>query len=341
MKIGRTRIGAAHRPYVIAEIGINHNGDARVAVEMVRAAAAAGSDAVKLQAFTASKLVAPGRAGRLAHVEDDAKELFERLELGASDFHLVRDACREAGVAFIVTPFDEDSADMLHEIGVDAFKIASGDITHIPLLKHVASKGRPVILSTGASNLAEIDAAVRTIRRAAKVPLALLHCVSRYPAQADEMNLRAIETMSRRYGVPVGLSDHTLGIAVSIAAAALGASIIEKHFTTSRRLPGPDQGLSVEPAELRDLIQGARIAWEARGDGKKVPSRGESGARRQARRGLHVVREMARGEKIRPTDVAALRPACGIAPAQLGRIIGRRTRRRLPAWSPLEAKDLA
>lgn len=340
MRIHGRRIGGGSAPFVVAEIGINHNGDLDLAIEMVKAAAEAGADAAKFQAIRADKLLSPRGAG-LSHVSGSAWDFFRSVELTTDQFSRIRGECREAGIGFIVTPFDEGVVDELAAAGVDAFKIASGDITHLPLLRHVARKRRPLILSTGASTLTEIDTALSAIRQCSDVRVMLLHCVSAYPAAAQDMNLRAIQVMSHRFALPVGLSDHTKGIHLALAAVALGAVMIEKHFTISRGLPGPDQALSAEPDELAKLVACAREVYVALGDGKKVPRRAEREARLQGRRGLYTTRDVDAGRALEPGDIMVLRPAAGLAPGHLEKLLGRRVKTSLAAGAPIRARDLA
>ncbi len=340
MRIHGRRIGGGSAPFVVAEVGINHNGKLELAIEMVKAAAEAGADAVKFQAIRADKLLAPRGAG-LNHVGGSVHDFFRSVELTTDQFSRIREVCRAAGIGFIVTPFDEGVADELKTAGVDAFKIASGDITHLPLLRHVALKRRPLILSTGASTLTEIDTALSAIRQSSDVPVVLLHCVSAYPAAAQDMNLRAIQVMSGRFALPVGLSDHTRGIHLALAAVALGAVMIEKHFTISRGLPGPDQTLSVEPLELTKLVACAREVHLALGDGKKVPRTAEREARSQGRRALYTIRDVEAGRALELGDIAVLRPAAGLPPGHIDRLIGRRVKTTLSAGAPIRARDLA
>ncbi|MBI2837631.1 MAG: N-acetylneuraminate synthase family protein [Acidobacteria bacterium] len=340
MRIHGRPIGGGSAPFVVAEVGINHNGELDLAIEMVKAAAKAGADAVKFQAIRADKLLAPRGAG-LSHVSGSVHDFFRSVELTTDQFSRIRAACRAAGIGFIVTPFDEGVADELKTAGVDAFKIASGDITHLPLLRHVARKRRPLILSTGASTLTEIDTALSAIRQSSDVPVVLLHCVSAYPAAAQDMNLRAIQVMSRRFALPIGLSDHTQGIHLALAAVALGAVMIEKHFTISRGLPGPDQTLSVEAAELTKLVACAREVHMALGDGKKVPRRAEREARSQGRRALYTIRDVEAGRALELGDIAVLRPAAGLPPEHIDRLIGRKVKTQLAAGAPIRARDLA
>ncbi len=340
MKIGRKKIGNGQPPLIVAEIGINHNGDGSLAMRMAEAAAVAGADAAKLQAFRTVRLLAGGNAS-LSHVSGSVHEFFHQMELAPRQFDRVARACHRCGILFIATPFDEISADMLVEAGIDSFKIASGDITHFPLLSHVGAKKIPVILSTGAATIEEIRDAIRVLKQSGATDICLLHCVSAYPAPVEEMNLRAITAMGKRFRIPVGLSDHTMGITISLAAVALGAALIEKHFTLSRQLPGPDQKLSIEPGELHELTQKAREIHSAMGNGKKVPMPSEAESRRQGRRGLYLIRDIEAGEKIKATDLAVLRPAAGLSPIFIKHLRGKRARRRLQAGRPLGPNDLA
>ncbi|HEY3100222.1 MAG TPA: N-acetylneuraminate synthase family protein, partial [Methylomirabilota bacterium] len=253
----------------------------------------------------------------------------------------LRDESARRGIVFFSSPFDEASADMLAALGVALFKIPSGEITNLGYLRHIAAKRRPIILSTGMSTLEEIAAAVDAIRRAGDPPLALLQCVSAYPAPAEETNLRAMDTLRDRFACPVGLSDHTTGIEVAIAAVARGAAIIEKHFTVDKTLPGPDHRASLDPAEFAALVRSVRRVEAALGDGDKRPMPSETDTRRVARKSLVAARPIARGEKISREMIAVKRPGTGISPADLERAIGRTAARALAAdevieWAALE-----
>jgi sialic acid synthase SpsE len=253
------------------------------------------------------------------------------LELSAEAHVGLRDRSRERGLVFFSAPFDEESADLLERVGVAVFKIPSGEITNLPLLRHVAGKQRPIILSTGMSTLDEVACAVDTMREAGNPPLALLHCVSAYPAPADETNLRAMDTLRARFGCPVGLSDHTLGTAVAIAAVARGAAIVEKHLTLDKTLAGPDHRASLDPGEFAALVRSIREVESALGDGDKRPTRSEADTRCVARKSLVAARSIRAGERLATADVAIKRPGTGIAPADLPRVLGRAVLRDLAA----------
>jgi len=255
IEIGNHLVGPGNPCFVIAEAGVNHNGDLDLGRELVRAAARAGANAVKFQTFSAERLVtasAPKAAYQVERTDpaESQQSMLKHLELGTREHQELMKECARSGILFLSSPFDEQSADLLADLGVVAYKIPSGEITNLPYLRHLAKKGRCLIVSTGMSDMEEVTPAVAAIRDAAEVPIVLLHCVSLYPAAAAGTNLLAMDTMRTAFGVPVGYSDHTEGFAVALAAVALGADVIEKHLTTDRQLPGPDHAASLEPAEL-------------------------------------------------------------------------------------------
>ncbi len=331
---------------MIAEAGVNHNGDLELARRLVEAAARAGADAVKFQSFSAARL-ASGDAPKPRYQRQrtgDAgsqRSLLERLELDPPAHAQLRAAAERHGIEFMSSPFDAASADLLETLGVRRYKLASGEITNHPLLRHVAAKGRPVLLSTGMSTLAEVERAVATLREAGVADLTLLHCTSRYPAEADECNLRAMQTMREAIGLPVGYSDHTLGIEIACAAVALGAVAVEKHFTLDRGLPGPDHAASLEVDELAALVRAIRNVERALGDGVKQPVAGELETRRLVRRGLVAARDLAAGQCLRSEDVLVQRPARGLPPSALDAVIGCRLRSAVGCGEPLRREHLA
>ncbi|MBM3126973.1 MAG: N-acetylneuraminate synthase, partial [Chloroflexi bacterium] len=262
-EIADREIGFQHPCFIIAEAGVNHNGSLDLARRMIRAAVDAGADAIKFQTFKAEKLAtsqAPKAGYQVVSTaqEETQLEMLRKLELAHDEFSILYRDCIESNILFLSTPFDEESADLLGALGVCAFKMASGEITNLPFLSHVARKGQPVILSTGMSYLNEVDLAVRAIRNSGNDRIALLHCTSNYPASPEDVNLRAMDTLAGAFQVVVGFSDHTTGIEIPLAAVAMGAGIIEKHFTLDRSLPGPDHRASLEPADLRALVKGIR-----------------------------------------------------------------------------------
>ena len=327
--------------FVVAEAGVNHNGDPEQARRLIDAAKEAGADAVKFQTFRSDALVsrhAPKAAYQRATTGDDGTqaEMLARLELSLEQHVDLRDRCVKQGLVFFSAPFDEASVEALAELGVSLYKVPSGEITNLPLLARIASKGKPVILSTGMSTLDEVAAAVASIRGAGDPPLALLHCVSAYPAPIEEMNLRAMSTLRDRFGCPVGLSDHTLGIAVALGAVARGAAIVEKHLTLDKALPGPDHRASLEPGEFAELVRGIRAIEASLGDGDKRPMPCEADVRRVARKSLVAARALRAGEILTSDAVAIKRPGTGIPPSALASVLGRRVRRDVLADEVLD-----
>jgi len=327
-RVGDRVIGAGAPAFLVAEAGVNHNGDPELARRLVAEAAAAGADAVKFQTFRAEALVAREAPKAAYQVEttggdESQREMLLRLELGPEAHAALRDESAKRGILFFSSPFDEASADALETLGVALFKVPSGEITNLPFLRHLAAKRRPLIVSTGMSTLDEVTAAVTAIREAGDPPLALLHCLSAYPAPVEETNLRAMDTLRARFGCPVGLSDHTTGIDIAIAAVARGATIVEKHFTLDTGLPGPDHRASLDPGELASLVRSVRRVEAALGDGEKRPRPSEADTRRVARKSLVAARPIRPGERLTRDLVAIKRPGTGISPADLDRALGR------------------
>jgi len=255
------------------------------------------------------------------------RDLLKRLELSPEDHRRILRRCRKRRILFLSSPFDEESADFLEFLGVPAFKIGSGELTNIPFLQHVARKGRPMIVSTGMATLDETRRAVRAIRRTGNAGIILLHCVSAYPASPNDANLRAMETLRRTFHTPVGFSDHTLGLSVPLAAVALGAEVIEKHFTMNRSLPGPDHGMSLDPRELASLVRGVREVAAALGDGRKIPKDSEKEVALVARKSLVAARDLKTGERMDASALVVRRPGSGLSPDCLPHLLGRRLRR--------------
>lgn len=332
------------RAYIIAEAGVNHDGDPDRALALVAAGAAAGADAVKFQTFRPEALAVPDAplAGyqKAGEASGSQVEMLRRLALPEHVFKTLRTACAKAGVDFLSTPFDEESAAFLAPM-VPAIKIGSGEITNTPFLDAVAWLGRPVILSTGMATLGEIEQAVETLKKRLEPEnIALLHCVSRYPAPPEAANLRFMGTLRRAFGLSVGFSDHTEGWAVAPAAVALGAVIVEKHFTLDRNLPGPDHKASLEPEELAAMIRHIRTVEQALGSSVRTVSPEEREVALAARRGLYAARDIAAGERIGASDVAALRPERGLRPFDRERVVGKIAAVPITRGTPLEWRML-
>ncbi len=326
--IGARAVGGGRPCFVIAEAGVNHDGDMEVARALIDAAAKVGADAVKFQSFRADALVtatAPKAEyqKRSTGSSEYQKDMLRRLELDAAQHRALADHCRTRGIVFMSSPFDEGSADLLARLGVPAFKIPSGEITNLSLLAHIAAHGKPVILSTGMARLEEVGAAVIALEAGGADGIVLLHCVSNYPADPADANLRAIETMARTFSRPVGYSDHTLGAEVALAAVALGACVIEKHITLDRDRPGPDHSASMEPNDFAAMVAAIRKVESALGDGRKEPAASEAAIAEVARRSLVAATDIPAGAVIADAMIVARRPGTGIAPDQRGRVVDR------------------
>jgi N-acetylneuraminate synthase/N,N'-diacetyllegionaminate synthase len=319
---------------------VNHNGDAGLAHQLVEAAKRAGADAVKFQMFKADRLVTldcpkAGYQAQTTGLRESQYAMLKRLELPDPVFHELAEHCQQLGIQMLVTPFDEGSADALECLNLPGFKIASGELTNHLLLAHIAAKGRPIILSTGMADLAEVAAACAVIRQHGNPSLVLMHCVSQYPAAPADCNLRAMQTLRQAFGVPVGFSDHTLGIQTALAAVALGAAVIEKHFTLDRSLPGPDHQASATEGELQALVKGIRDVEAALGDGVKRMVEAERDTAAIARRSLCVAADLAAGTVLTREMIIARRSGTGLAPALLDTILGRRLGKAMTAGEAL------
>ena len=331
--------------FVIAEAGVNHDGDPVVAHALVDEAADAGADCVKFQTFDPSALAAAdaptAEYQRAAGVADsDQRAMLTRLALPLDAWPALQAHAAERGIIFLSSPFDAPSADLVDRLGVPAFKVASGELTNIPFLVSLARRGRPLLVSTGMADMLEVAAALDAIADAGDPPVALLHCVSSYPADPADANLRAIATMRTAFGVPVGWSDHTTGLELPLAAVAAGASIIEKHLTLDRRRPGPDHRASLEPAAFRDMVAGIRLVEGALGSGDKIPADAERPIAALARKSLHWGGSLPAGTVVADDDVVAMRPGTGLHPARLRSIVGRTTVRAVRAGSAVDEADL-
>lgn len=331
--------------FVIAEAGVNHNGSLATALELVKVAAEAGADAVKFQSFRAQNLVRRGTPTAAYQQRNaDASDQFamlKALEMSEEMHEALVAECRRLGIEFMSTPFDADLADYLVGLGMRRIKVPSGELTNIPLLRHLAAHPCPLLVSTGMADLQEISVALAAIaevrgRQGRASDVTLLHCTSNYPAEFEDVNLRAMRTMAERFEVPVGYSDHTLGITMSLGAVALGAVVIEKHFTLSRDMAGPDHKASLEPHELKSLVSEIRHLEAALGDGVKAPRPSELPVRAIARRSLVAACDLSAGEAVAVAHIEALRPASGISPAEIDRVIGRHLRHSVKAGEILQ-----
>ena len=343
-----------NRVFVIAEAGVNHNGSLEMALRLADAARAAGADAVKFQTFRAEDVVTPQAVTadyqRSNTGETSQFEMIKKLELDESAHRQLARHCAGQGIEFFSTPFSEDAVAMLVRLGVRRLKLPSGEITNKPLLECAADTGLPLLMSSGMATLEEVHRAVgwvaarwRAAGRAAPGPenLTLLHCTSAYPAPADSLNLRAIATLAQATGLPVGYSDHSEGLEAALAAVALGATVIEKHLTLDKALPGPDHLASADPAQFAAMVKAIRSVEAMLGDGLKRPQPIEQNTRDVARRSLVVLHDLPRGHRLREADLALRRPGTGIAPDRLGEVVGRRLGQDLRAHTTLEWSMLA
>jgi N,N'-diacetyllegionaminate synthase len=337
---GNKVIGSGSKVFVVAEIGLNHNGSLSQAGKLIDAATEAGADAVKFQSFRVDRLMVSS-LDRYAHQdgEESAYQMLKRHELSWEDQEKLKRHADERDILFMSTPFDEESADFLDSLGVPLFKIASADITHIPLLRHVASKGKPILLSTGMSFLNEVADAVQNLRSAGAKEIVLMHCVSSYPALPKEMNLRALQTLQSYFELSVGLSDHSEGILLSLIAVALGAVLIEKHFTLDKQAPGPDHKCSMNREELRQLVKSLRDVEASLGDGRKRPSDAEEESRLLGRRSIVAAVDIRANETIAPWMLTCKRPGSGLEPRYWEKVIGRAARRNLGKDTILQWED--
>lgn len=341
LAIAGRRIGAGEAPYVVAEMSGNHNGDISRAVRILDAAKQAGADAVKIQTYRPDTITIDHHGAEFV-VEGglwNGRRLFELYEEAHTpwEWHApLFEHARRIGITIFSTPFDSTAVDLLEGLDAPAYKIASPELIDIPLIRRVARTGKPIVMSTGMATLEEIAEAVDAARGAGARDLVVLHCTAAYPAPPEEANLATIAEIAKRFDVVAGLSDHTLGVAVSIAAVAMGAAFIEKHFTIARADGGVDSAFSLEPAELSDLVAASRIAQVASGVPVFGPTSSECSVLRN-RRSLYVVAPVAKGELFTESNIRSIRPASGLKPKYLDVVIGRRATRDLAFGEPLDA----
>lgn len=347
VRIGHRQIGPGDPTFIIAEAGVNHNGRLSLARKLIDAAAAAGADAIKFQTFRPEQVVLP--TGKMAAYqkknvgrEESQLEMIQRFVLPEAWYpRLMRYAAKRRIIFFSAPHGSFDSVRFLAKLHVPAFKIGSGDLPSTPLLRFTARYKRPMIISTGMATMSEIRAAIKAIHQGGNRQIIILQCTTNYPTAANEVNLRAMQTIAKTFRVPVGFSDHTTGCAAALAAVALGAAVIEKHLTLDRHLPGPDHIASAEPAELKKLIRQIRQVELMLGDGRKRPQASERAMAPLVRRSVVTTRAIRRGQRFTTKNIELKRPGTGLTPATYDRIVGRRARRDVPANVLIKHQDYA
>ena len=330
--------------FIIAEAGVNHNGDLNMARRLVEAAAAAGADAVKFQTFSAQRLVAASAPKAEYQKRDDASEsqfdMLKKLELSREDHVVLQEHARQHGIEFLSSPFDVESLEMLVSLGVPKLKLGSGELTNFVLLEKAARTGLPLMISTGMAYLSEVDRAVRALESADCGPLGIFHCVSLYPTPISQVNLRAMDTLRMAFpSHTVGFSDHTIGPSACVAAVARGARLIEKHLTLDTSLPGPDHAASMDPPGFTDMVSQIRAVEHMLGDGNKRPADGEDEMRKIARRSIHAIVPIDKGQVIQENMLAVLRPGTGLGSEMWSHVVGARAARAVKAGEALQLGD--
>lgn len=333
---------------IIAEAGVNHNGDLDKALTLISAAAEAGADYVKFQTFKAEKLVhksAKKADYQIANTENNDSQfnMLKQLEIPSEWYPQLIEHAKNLNIKFLSTGFDEESIDFLDQIGCDLFKIPSGEITNKPFIEHIASKGKPIIYSSGMASMNDVEATLNLLLSCGvkKDAITALHCNTQYPTPMEDVNLKAMLTMREHLGVNIGYSDHTLGIEVPIAATALGARVIEKHFTLDRNLPGPDHKASLIPSELKDMVTAIRnIELAISGDGRKEPSNSEKPNVTIARKSIHLKNKVKAGSSIQREDLIMLRPGDGISPMDIDEVVGKQVKNDLDEYTKLSWEDI-
>jgi N,N'-diacetyllegionaminate synthase len=317
------------KTYIIAEAGVNHNGKLDLAFKLVDAAKNAGVDCIKFQTFKTSNFVL--KTAKMADYQQkniinhtSQFEMLKELELSYSSFKKIHDYCNIVGIDFMSTAFDFDSIDFLSELNMAYWKIPSGEITNLPYLEKIAKLNKPIILSTGMSTLEEVKDAINALRKFCLKEIVLLHCTTEYPTPFSEVNLNAMLTLKDQFDVKIGYSDHTNGTVISIAAVALGASVIEKHFTLDKNMKGPDHKASLEPFELNEMVKNIRIVEDSLGDGKKIPTKSEGNNLLIARKSIVASKQIMKGEFFSPDNLTTKRPGIGINPMKWYEIIGKK-----------------
>ena len=347
VKLDDIPIGEKHPVYIIAEAGVNHNGDMQIAKKLIEAAKDAGADAVKFQSFKAENLNTQKAPKSTYHIErtgdDNEQTWFELLKTQeiSEEMHLeLIDYCRVTNITFLSTPYDIESADLLDKLNVPFFKIASTDANNIPMLKHIALKGKPVILSTAMCTLSEVTDSYNAIRETGNDQIVLLHCTANYPSRLEDSNLRAINTLKNKFNCLVGYSDHSVGVINPVAAVSLGSAVYEKHFTIDKNLPGPDHRASLEPHELKQMVRDIRQTEAALGGSKKNPLESEAENRIKLRKSIVANVDLLPGQLITEDMISIKRPATGLPPSFFYKLIGKKVKNEIVRDTPIRKEDI-
>lgn len=340
------RVVSGNSPcFIIAEAGVNHNGSLRLAKKLVDAAKNAGADAIKFQTFKTEDLVTEGAATASYQKKNTGKKesqfkMLKKLELSEKDFIKLKKYCDKKNILFLSTPHTENAIDFLEQLRAPAYKVASGDLTNLPLLEKISKKKKPIILSTGMATLKEVREAVKVIKNQGNNKIILLHCTTNYPCPLREVNLRAMLTLKEKFNLLVGYSDHTEGVLVPTMAVAMGALVIEKHFTLDKNLPGPDHKASLEPKELKVMVKMIRTTEQILGSGIKKPTKSEEKIKKITRKSIAAKTDIKKGQKITKNMLIIKRPGTGIEPKYLNRVIGRVVKRSKKKDDLIKFKDL-
>lgn len=347
MKLASREVRNYGNPYVIAEIGSNHNGDMTLAKKLIDAAKSCGCDAVKFQSWTPDSLISREEYDRNQKYNDSPKKHFGSLREMVEKYYLRKDQhfelkeyCDKLGITFVSTPFSVEEADILEELDVPFYKIASMDVNNLILLEHVAAKNKPIILSTGMATLAEIDQAVRTIEASGNRDIILLHCIAIYPPDYNDIHLNNILMLRQTFNYPIGFSDHSKGVAIPLASVALGACVIEKHFTLDKDMPGWDHEISADPGDMKVIVEESKNIVKAMGGFRRVLGQAEIDKKRKFRRSIISKKELKMGEALKLEDVTFKRPESGIRPDEVKHVIGRQLKRNIKQDEVIQWTDL-
>ena len=347
MKLGNREVKDFSIPYIIAEIGANHNGDMDLAIKMIDSAKSCGCDAVKFQSWTPDSLVAKEEYDRNQQYNDSSKkhfgslrEMVKKYYLRPEQHHELKHYCDKIGIEFCSTPFSEDEADHLEELEVPFYKIASMDVNNPRMLKHVAGKRKPIVLSTGMATLAEIENAVKAIESEGNHQIILLHCIAIYPPAYEDINLNNIPMLRQTFGYLVGFSDHSIGVSIPLASVALGSCIIEKHFTIDKDMPGWDHAVSANPEEMKIIVEESRNIVKAMGSFRRVVNQAEKEKKLKFRRSIVVKKDLKQGHILTIDDLDFKRPATGIHPDEVRYVIGRTLKRNIACDELLHWEDM-